>query len=128
METDHLGNFVGSSQVYTTARDLARFGLLYLNGGAWFGAQILTPEWVEFVAQPAPSLPRQEGQRGYGAQFWLMDTEEGIPFGTFTSAGAKGQMSTVVPSHNMVIVRTGVNPSGTPWDHTAFVRAVIEAF
>src|SRR5690606_37194837 len=40
METDHLGNFVGSSQVYTTARDLARFGLLYLNDGVWQGERL----------------------------------------------------------------------------------------
>jgi CubicO group peptidase (beta-lactamase class C family) len=128
METDHLGNFVGSSQVYTTARDLARFGLLYLNEGEWFDKQILPRAWVDFVASAAPALPRQTDERGYGAQFWLMDTEQGVPPGTYTTAGAKGQFATVVPAHDMVIVRTGVNPSGAEWRHDEFVNAIVAAF
>lgn len=54
METDHAGNFIGSSQVYTTARDLARFGLLYLNDGMWDGERLLPEGWTEFVAEPCP--------------------------------------------------------------------------
>lgn len=128
MEMDHQGNFIGSSQVYTTARDLARFGLLYLNKGVWAGQQILPVGWTDYVAQAAPTLPRSPDKRGYGAQFWLLDSLPGIPAGTYTTAGNKGQFVTIVPSQDMVIVRTGVDPNGKAWALDKFVKAAIEVF
>jgi CubicO group peptidase (beta-lactamase class C family) len=128
MEMDHLGNFIGSSQVYTTARDLARFGLLYLHEGIWDGQRILPEGWTDYVAQPAPTLPRIDGERGYGAQFWLLDRLEGVPAGTYTSIGNKGQYATVIEQHDMVIVRTGVDPNGKFWRQDKFINAVIAAF
>ena len=128
MEMDHQGNFIGSSQVYTTARDLARFGLLYLNKGIWEGQQILPVGWTDYVAKAAPALPRSPGKRGYGAQFWLLDSLPGIPAGTYTSAGNKGQFVTIIPSQEMVIVRTGVDPNGKTWALDKFVNAAVEVF
>lgn len=125
METDHLGDFIGSSQVYTTARDLARFGLLYLNDGVWDGQRILPEGWSDFVSTPAPSLPPEAGKQGYGAQFWLYDQLPGIPAGTYTTAGNKGQFATIVPAADLVIVRTGVDPLGKRWQQPAFVADVI---
>jgi CubicO group peptidase (beta-lactamase class C family) len=127
METDHLGDFIGSSQVYTTARDLARFGLLYLNDGVWDGARILPEGWSDFVSSPAPSLPPEAGKQGYGAQFWLYDQLPGIPAGTYTTAGNKGQLATIVPATDLVVVRTGVDPLGRRWQQPAFVADVIAA-
>ena len=40
--TDRFGDFIFSSQVYTNARDLARFGLLHLNRGEWQGKQLVS--------------------------------------------------------------------------------------
>lgn len=128
MEMDHQGNFIGSSQVYTTARDLARFGLLYLNKGVWSGQQILPVGWTDYVAEAAPTLPRSPGKQGYGAQFWLLDSLPDVPAGTYTTAGNKGQFVTIVPSQDMVIVRTGVDPNGISWAVDKFVNAAIEAF
>ncbi len=128
MEMDHRGNFVGSSQVYTTARDLARFGLLYQQKGVWQGERILPEGWTEFVARPAPAKPRVAGERGYGAQFWLMDTVAGVPPGTYTTAGNKGQYVTILPNQRLVIVRTGVDPNGKRWQHDRFVAAVAAAY
>jgi CubicO group peptidase (beta-lactamase class C family) len=128
METDHAGNFIGSSQVYTTARDLGRLGLLYLDDGVWEGKRILPEGWTDFVSSPAPALERAPDRRGYGAQFWLFDGLEGLPDGVYTTAGNKGQYSTIVPSHDMVVVRTGVDPTGTGWDQPRFVAKVIEVF
>jgi len=125
MEIDHDGNFIGSSQVYTTARDLARFGLLYLNDGIWNGERILPEGWAAFVSQPAPSLPSEKGKRGYGAQFWLFDRLPGIPVGTYTSTGNKGQFATIVPTQDLVVIRTGVDPLGRRWQQPAFVADVI---
>ena len=55
VSTDRFGDFILSSQVYTNARDLARFGLLYLNEGVWSGERLLSKEWIDFVRTPAPS-------------------------------------------------------------------------
>lgn len=127
METDYLGNFVGSSQVYTTARDLARFGLLYLHDGVWEGQRLLPEGWTRFVASAAPSRPPVEGEIGYGAQFWLLDRLPGVPPGTYTSMGNKGQYVTIVPERDLVIVRTGVDPKGTRFDLGGFVRDLVSA-
>jgi CubicO group peptidase (beta-lactamase class C family) len=127
MEVDHQGNFVGSSQIYTTARDLARFGVLLANDGVWNGKRLLPEGWVKFSTTPAPSRPPAPGQWGYGAQFWLLDQMPGVPAGTFTTAGNKGQFVTVVPGHDLVIVRTGVDPDGKRWQQDRLVATVIEA-
>ncbi len=127
METDHLGNFVGSSQTYTTARDLARFGMLLENDGVWNGKRILPEGWISFSVNAAPTRPPQPGQWGYGAQFWLLDQMPGIPEGTFTTAGNKGQYVTIVPAYNLVIVRTGVDPNGRRFAQHAFVADMVEA-
>ena len=127
MEIDHLGNFVGSSQTYTTARDLARFGLLLANDGVWNGKRLLPEGWIEFSRTPAPARPPVDGQWGYGAQFWLLDRMPGVPKGTFTTAGNKGQYVTVVPGHDLLIVRTGVDPDGSRFEQDQLVAAVVDA-
>jgi CubicO group peptidase (beta-lactamase class C family) len=58
MEIDPSGNFVGSSFSYATARDYARFGLLFLQDGIWDGQQILPKGWVEYSTTPTPSAPQ----------------------------------------------------------------------
>ncbi|UCH49300.1 MAG: serine hydrolase [Betaproteobacteria bacterium] len=127
MEIDHLGNFVGSSQTYTTGRDLMRFGLFLANDGVWNGRRILPEGWMQFSTTPAPARPSRSGQWGYGAQFWLLDRMPGVPKGTYTTAGNKGQYVTVVPDHNLVIVRTGVDRKGTRFLQHAFAADVVTA-
>lgn len=127
MEIDHLGNFVGSSQIYTTARDLLRFGLFLANDGEWDGRRILPRGWMQFSTTPAPARPPRPDQWGYGAQFWLLDQMPGVPKGTYTTAGRKGQYVTVVPGHDLVIVRTGVDPNGTRFLQHALVADVVAA-
>lgn len=127
MEVDHLGNFIGSSQTYTTARDLARFGLFLAADGLWNGRRLLPEGWIRFASTPAPSKPVVTGQWGYGAQFWLLDQMPGIPPGTYTTAGNKGQYVTVVPDRHLVIVRTGVDPDGKRFQQHALVADVLRA-
>lgn len=127
MEVDHLGNFIGSSQTYTTARDLMRFGLFLANDGVWNGRRILPVDWMKFSTTPAPARPPALGQWGYGAQFWLLDQMPGVPKGTFTTAGNKGQYVTIVPGHDLVIVRTGVDPNGKRFAQHQFVADVVKA-
>ena len=127
MEVDHLGNFVASSQTYTTARDLARFGLLLYNDGVWKGRRLLPEGWVKFSSTPAPTRPPVAGKWGYGAQFWLFDQMPGVPPGTFSTAGRMGQYVTVVPGHDLVIVRTGVDPVARRWVQDRLVADVVAA-
>lgn len=124
-ETDWQGNFVLSSQVWTTARDLARLGLLYLDDGVWQGERLLPEGWREHVT--SASGPQPEGEFGYGATFWLFDDSEGIPADAFAAMGNRGQYLVIVPSMDLVAVRRGYDSSENRFDVAAFVRAVVAA-
>ena len=130
LETDWQGNFILSSQVWTTARDLARLGMLYLQDGMWEGERILPEGWADYVATPAPAQPANADQRpsrGYGAQFWLYQGFPGVPEGTYAALGNRGQFVIIVPEQNVVIVRRGYDYRGARFDGPAFTAAVLEA-
>ncbi|HYC67876.1 serine hydrolase [Brevundimonas sp.] len=122
-ETDWRGNYVLSSQVWSTARDLARFGQLYVDDGVVDGVRILPEGWRDYVSRPSGPQPR--GEQGYGATFWLFDKSEGIPADAISANGNRGQYVIIVPSRNIVIVRRGEDPAGARFDHIAFTRDVL---
>lgn len=125
-ETDWQRNYILSSQVWTTARDLARFGQLYLNDGKLPSGERILPEgWVQYVS--TPSGPQPEGPFGYGAGFWLMNKSDGVPPDTFAAFGNRGQYVVIVPSRNVVIVRRGEDPVGSRFDIAGFTRDVLAA-
>jgi CubicO group peptidase (beta-lactamase class C family) len=124
-ETDWQGNYILSSQVWTTARDLARLGLLYLNDGVWNGERLLPFGWSRYVATPAPAQPASGP--GYGAFFWLYGEAQGLPAGTYGMNGNRGQYVFIVPSKGVVIVRRGFDPAGKRFDEAAFARDVLAA-
>ncbi len=124
-ETDWRGNYVLSSQVWATARDLARFGMLYLNDGVWNGRRILPEGWRTYVS--TPSGPQPPGDFGYGASFWLMNRSEGVPSDTIAAFGNRGQYVVIIPSRNIVIVRRGEDPAGARFNIAAFTRDVLAA-
>lgn len=127
METDWNGDFIASSQVWSTARDLARIGELYLNNGRWGDEQILHPEWVRFVTTPAPAQP-EDNDFGYGAGFWLLPNDPGVPYDAFAAMGHRGQMLVIIPSEGLVIVRRGYDYSGSGYfDIAGFTRDVVSA-
>lgn len=117
-EVDWGGNFVMSSQVWTTSRDLARLGVLYLRDGVWNGERILPAGWARYVATPAPEQPPLENGRGarisgYGAQFWLYNERfPEVPNDAYAARGNRGQILMIIPSRNLVIVRRGYDPAG----------------
>ena len=125
-ETDWQGNYILSSQVWTTARDLARFGQLYLDDGIVNGTRILPEGWVKYVSTPSGPQP-PTGTFGYGAGFWLLNREEGVPPDTFAAIGNRGQYVVIVPSRRVVIVRRGEDPAGASFDIAAFTRDVLAA-
>lgn len=105
---DRFGNYILSSQVYTNARDLARLGLLYLQRGRWKGQEIVPETWVDFVRTPAPAT-RTSG-RQYGGHWWLVpDNRAELPQDAYSTSGARGQFTVVVPSYDLVIVRRGLD-------------------
>lgn len=123
---DRFGDFILSSQVYTNARDLARFGLLYLNGGVWDGQRIVSEEWINFVRTPAPAT----AERGnfYGGHWWLVpDDRKDVPSDAYATAGNRGQFVIVVPSHEVVIVRRGLDYGRQGFDRWDLTREVLKA-
>ena len=126
-ETDWQGNFILSSQVWSTARDLAKLGQLYLDDGVLpDGTRILPEGWLEYVS--APSGPQPDGPFGYGAGWWLFNKSEGVPPDTIAAMGNRGQYVVVVPSRDVVIVRRGEDPAGgSGFDIAAFTRDVLAA-
>jgi len=124
--TDRFGDFVLSSQVYTNARDLARFGLLHLDEGVWQGQRILSKEWIDFVRTPAPA----SAARGhdYGGHWWLVpDDRDDVPSDAYATAGNRGQFVIVVPSHDTVIVRRGLDYGAQGFDRWDLTREVLKA-
>jgi CubicO group peptidase (beta-lactamase class C family) len=91
------------------------------------GKRLLPEGWISFVSTPAPARPVVAGEWGYGAQFWLLDTMPGVPKGTYTTFGNIGQYVTVVPRHDLVIVRTGVDPNGIEYKQDRLVVDLLKA-
>jgi CubicO group peptidase (beta-lactamase class C family) len=126
VSTDRFGDFILSSQVYTNARDLARFGLLYLNGGVWEGERLLSEEWIRFVRTPAPATAGQG--RFYGGHWWLVpDDRTDVPRDAYATAGNRGQYVVVAPSHDVVIVRRGLDYGNQGFDRWELLREVLLA-
>ena len=125
-ETDWRGHFVMSSQVWTTARDLARLGILHLNDGVWNGQRILPAGWTDYVRSHGPAQPASGF--GYGATWWTFPKGSGLPEDAIVAQGNRGQYVVVIPSRSLVIVRRGFDATGMSFDLTDFTRDVLGAF
>lgn len=127
LSTDRFGDFVLSSQVYTNARDLARFGLLYLNNGVWNGERLISEKWIDFVRTPAPASA--EYNDFYGGQWWLVPSNRtDVPKDAYSTAGNRGQYVIVVPSADLVIVRRGLDYGKQGFNRWDLTREVLKAF
>ena len=115
LEFDAVGTPLGATHVWASARDWARFGLLYLNDGVVGGTRILPPGWVDYSAQLTPGSEAF----GYGAGFWTNRGDQAavqppyrrphMPADSFMAYGSLGQYVAIVPSAKLVIVRMGVS-------------------
>jgi CubicO group peptidase (beta-lactamase class C family) len=149
-ESDGEGVFVGSSYVYATPRDLAKFGYLYLNDGWWEGRRVLPEGWAAAAATPNATYMQTcsnppESQcptstcaidPGYGSHWWTNRTVSvggpelawpAAPADAFAAMGHWGQRIFVIPSRDMVIVRTGDDRNGGLNDAT-FLALALPAF
>lgn len=128
LEPDAGGTFVGSSFCFGTARDWARFGMLYLHDGVWNSERILPEGWVRYSSTPAPSAKLKP----YGAQFWLNSSGEdnpsvriypSAPADLYWADGFDNQKVFIIPSLDLVIVK--LSSSQNVMDDDAFLKGII---
>jgi CubicO group peptidase (beta-lactamase class C family) len=135
LETDARGTFVGSSYLYATGRDWARFGQLLLQDGVWNGQKILPDGYAAFMREPSEAAPNEYTK----GQMWLNGPSAGTPDGEDPDAGFDlpadavwalghdGQSMAVVPSQQLVVVRLGLTPSKLGYKSQAMVQALVKA-
>jgi len=122
LETDESGTYIGSSYTYATTRDWARFGTLYLRDGTWNGDRLLPKDWIAYTREVAPASGGV-----YGAQFWTnADGAElpDAPHDMYSCNGFEGQRVFIIPSHDLVIVRMGLN---SHVDFNSLIRDIVGA-
>ena len=125
LEPDQAGTFVGSSYLYATARDWARFGLLIAEGGNWAGGPLLDPAFVARITEPSQT---SDGAYTRG-QAWQngpqgADSDFGLPEDTVWMLGHDGQSIAVIPSERLVVVRLGLTPRRLDYRPERLVEAV----
>lgn len=135
LETDARGTFVGSSYLYATGRDWARFGQLLLQDGVWNGQKILPDGYAAFMREPSEAAPTEYTK----GQMWLNGPSAGTPDGEDPDAGFDlpaeavwalghdGQSMAVIPSQQLVVVRLGLTPSKLGYKSQALVQALVKA-
>ena len=117
IETDPQGNFLGQGLAFMPARDWARLGNLYLQDGGWDGERILPEGYVEYASTLAPTWV-SDGRLQYGGAFFWVNGQgsQGLPESAYSMRGAGGQSTTIIPTHDLVVVRlgkyTGSGPGG----------------
>ncbi|WP_047415045.1 serine hydrolase [Cellulophaga sp. Hel_I_12] len=123
LEADMAGNYVGSSYAWANTRDWAKFGILYLNKGLWNGEQLFDEKWVKYITKPTA-----HSKGTYGGHFWL--NAEGkypdVPRDMFSANGFQGQRIFIIPSKDLVIVRTGLSEE-PEFDMNTFLSEIISA-
>lgn len=107
METDPYGNFLTQGYELASGRDWARLGNLYLQDGVWNGERILPEGYAEFVSTLAPAW-QADNRPIYGGFFWINgDRTFPVPADAYYMAGAGGQTTLIILSHDLVVVRLG---------------------
>ena len=107
METDAFGNFLTQGYELASGRDWARLGMLYLQDGMWNGQRILPEGFAKFVSTVAPAWAADK-RPIYGGFFWINgDSSYPVPKEAYFMAGAGGQTTMIIPSHDLVVVRLG---------------------
>ena len=133
LELDASGTFVGSSFMYASARDWAKWGLLYLHDGVWGDRRILPEGWVTYSQMRTPVV--KEGF--YSAQFWNNAYEEPkeadmprhwpeVPEDAYYASGFEGQQVVIIPSMDLVVVRLGLTSDRNNWDIGKFLTPIVK--
>lgn len=124
---DAAGTPLGSSGLHATPRDFARMGYLALHNGCWDGEMLVADDWMARTTTVSPVFladpENHDGGSRPGLSWWLNAAEpsgtppwEGVPEDAFGAFGLDGQSVIVIPSHELVVVRTA-------WDGERFDRS-----
>jgi CubicO group peptidase (beta-lactamase class C family) len=139
LEADASGTFAGSSYLYATGRDWARFGEFLRLDGAWNGKAILPPGYVSMMREPAAVSDSGFGPEYGKGQLWLRGPEAGteagfdpdagfeLPDDTFWMLGHDGQSVAVIPSKGLVVARMGLTPGKLGYKPQGLVAALAKA-
>lgn len=124
VETDMVGNYVGSSYAWATTRDWAKFGLLYLRNGNWNGEQLFEESWSKYVATPTNTSNER-----YGGHFWLNAGGKypDAPKDLYYASGFQGQKIFIIPSMDVVIVRFGLTDDEA-YDFNELLKGILGSF
>ena len=122
-EFDEGGTWVASTYVRATARDFARFGLLYLRDGVWDGVRLLPAGWVDYARTWTSVDPDDDNP--YGAHWYGV---AGDTLGTFRAAGYEGQSITVCPALDLIVARLGKTPLERKANLIPWRAAMVQAF
>ncbi|SEI12907.1 hypothetical protein SAMN05216228_102553 [Rhizobium tibeticum] len=129
LEVDARGTFAGSSYLYATARDWARFGQFLLQDGVWNGQRLLPERFMAAMRTPTAA----SGGKYTQAQAWLAapggdsSATAGLPEDTFWMEGHDGQSVAIVPSAKLVVVRLGLTPSWLGYRPQILVKEILAA-
>lgn len=136
-ERDASGTYVGSSYLWATPRDLARFGYLMLHDGCWQGEPVLPRGWVDFSLELPESIQREAipelGEIAQARLFWVNRKLPGMdhswcpdaPPAMFAALGHWGQSITMVPEHDLIIVRMADDRDGN-YIHNETVKRALD--
>jgi len=118
---DDSGTFIGSSYVYATARDFARFGEMYRNDGVVDGRRVLPSGWSDHARRFVAS---DEDGFDYGSHWWLWRDQPG----SMACHGYEGQYCVVVPAKELVVVHLGKSPADDRVELTSRLRTIVNSF
>ncbi len=126
IETDESGTLVGSSYMYATPRDWARYGQLLVQDGLWEGREILPRGYVAMMSSPVAAA---NGEYGHGMVWRWVSRDAGsrLPGDIFWMTGHDGQFVAIIPSRQVVVVRMGLTPAREHYQPEPLVRAVLAA-
>jgi len=108
---DASGHTVGGATLHLTARDMAKLGYLYLNGGQWDGQQIVPTDWVRLTTTPqATGVYSDTGQttpiEWYGMGWWTWSPRLFAGTRAISARGYGGQLIVFLPAYDTVVVTT----------------------
>lgn len=108
METDPFGNYLTQGYEFASGRDWARLGNLYLQDGVWNGERLLPEGYVKYASEVAPAWQADRRPQYGGGFLWVNgDGQFPLPPSAYYFAGAGGQNTIVIPTHDLVVVRLG---------------------
>lgn len=123
IEPDASGTFLGGTRTFSTARDWARFGQLFLNRGQWNGQTLVSPDWIDYATTPVSSWPRPDGILHHGRHWWLNRGPDSgtsipaplsmpdLPADMYFARGMGENYLLIFPTQKLLVVRLGYTPA-----------------